>query len=218
MKENSDQKIAQMILQLNSLETRQVLEIGCGDGRITSLIADKPKQLIAIEPDEKKIRVAREKVAGVDFRIGTGEHLEFPENYFDVVIFTLSLHHQDSKAAIAEATRVLKDDGTILVIEPIEEGEVEQVFALVNDEKEVKIEVQRTIKTCGLVIEHSEIFNATWVFEDKDELCHGLFDYYEMPYNEKIVAQIYKLLGSKKDFCPIKLTDTMIIQSLKKNA
>jgi SAM-dependent methyltransferase len=215
MKEDSDQKIARMILEFGSLETKLVLEVGCGDGRITSLLAGKPKQLIAIEPDEEKIREARKKVNGVDFQVGSGEFLEFSDNCFDVIIFTLSLHHQDSKVALSEAGRVLKEDGNILVIEPIGEGEIEQVFALVNDEKEARLEAQKAINESGFIIERSEMFNAKWIFEDKDELCQGLFDHYELPCDDTIVAQICKLLGTRIEFCPITLTDIMIIQSLK---
>lgn len=214
MKEDSDQKIIQMILQLSTLKAKRVLEVGCGDGRITSLIAGKPQQLVAIEPDENKIREAKKKVNGVDFRVGKGESLKFPDSCFDVVIFTLSLHHQESKVALREAERVLKDDGKILIIEPVEEGEIEQVFSLLNDEKEARLEAQNTINESGFIVEHSEIFNAKWIFEDKEELCQGLFDHYEIPYDERIVARIYKLLGAKLDSCPITLTDTMIIQSL----
>lgn len=215
MKEDSDQKIVERLLQFCTLEAKQVLEVGCGDGRITSLIAGKPKQLIAIEPDKEKIREAREKVNGVDFRVGSGESLEFADSCFDVVIFTLSLHHQDSKVALSEAKRVLKAGGRVLVIEPIEEREAEQVFALFNDEKEARLEAQNAINESGFSIERSEIVNAKWIFEDKAELCHGLFDYYEISYDEKIVAQIYKLLGAKIESSPITLTDSMIIQSLK---
>lgn len=217
MEEDSDQKIVERILQHSSLNKKRVLEVGCGDGRITALLAGGPKELIAIEPDEDKLNEAREKIRGVDFQAGSGEDLKFPDKFFDVVIFTLSLHHQDSKTAISEARRVIKDDGVILVVEPVEEGEVEQVFALFNDEKEAKIMAQDAIHESGLTIDRSDIFNAKWTFKSKEELCLGLFDYYEMPYDENIAAQLSDLLGVKMENTPIILTDTMIIQSLKKS-
>ncbi|MBW1749674.1 MAG: methyltransferase domain-containing protein [Deltaproteobacteria bacterium] len=216
MKEDSDRRIVEKILQHDSLENRRVLEVGCGDGRITALLAGKPKELIAIDPDENKVNEAQEKVTGVDFQVGSGEDLKFSDKFFDVVIFTLSLHHQDSRGAIGEARRVLKDDGVILVIEPIEEGEVEQLFALFNDEKEVKLQAQKAINESGLIIKRSEIFNAEWTFENKEELCLDLFGYYEMPYDDNTAAQVFKLLGEKVENSPIILTDTMIVQSLKK--
>ncbi len=47
MKNDSDRRIFQKILHFASLENKDVLEIGCGNGRITSLLAGKPKHLIA---------------------------------------------------------------------------------------------------------------------------------------------------------------------------
>ena len=51
MYEDSAQKIVEKILQLTSLSDRLVLEIGCGDGRITSLLFTHTTQLVAIDPD-----------------------------------------------------------------------------------------------------------------------------------------------------------------------
>jgi len=44
MKDNSDKIIAEKILQfITSLNDKKVLEIGCGNGRITSFLANKTK-------------------------------------------------------------------------------------------------------------------------------------------------------------------------------
>jgi len=216
MKIDSDQRIIEKILQFADLENKQVLEIGCGNGRITSLMVGKPKNLIAIEPDAESIREAREKVPGVDFRIGSGENLEFSDERFDLVIFTLSLHHQNSKAAIREASRVLKNKGIILVIEPINDGEIERIFALLRNENKETLEAQKAINESGLRLERSEVFNAKWVFENEEELTQSLFNYYDMPFDANTAIQITDLLGAKLEDHPIELLDTMVIQSFKK--
>jgi ubiquinone/menaquinone biosynthesis C-methylase UbiE len=110
---------------------------------VTFFLADRPAALIAIDPDPAAIEEARRVVTGVDFRIGSGEKLDFPNRWFDLVLFTLSLHHQDSKRALQEAQRVLKKDGEILVIEPDAEGEVERVFAVVHNEDAAKQAAQQ---------------------------------------------------------------------------
>jgi len=218
MKDNSDRRIVEKIFQFADLKYKQVLEIGCGNGRITSLLVGKSEKLVAIEPDVEKIREAQKKISGTDFRIGSGENLEFSDDCFDLVIFTLSLHHQNSNAAIREATRVLKNEGEILVIEPIIEGEIERVFALVHDENQPTLEAQQSIKESGLNVERSEIFHAKWMFDNKLELCQSIFEYYDMPFDTNTVEQIFNLLGAKSEDQPIELLDTMVIQSLKKAA
>ena len=42
-------------------EFHSFLEVGCGNGRITSLLVGKPQKLIGIDPDAEKIKEARKK-------------------------------------------------------------------------------------------------------------------------------------------------------------
>jgi ubiquinone/menaquinone biosynthesis C-methylase UbiE len=195
---------------------KQVLEIGCGNGRITALLVGRTKKLVAIEPDAELIREARKKIANADFRVGSGENLEFPDKCFDLVIFTLSLHHQRSHTAIKEAVRVLKDEGQILVIEPVVEGEVERLFALVHDENQAMLKAQQSIEESGLRIERSRKFSAKWVFENKEELCQSVFDYYDKPFDTPTAGRICDLLGAKSEGQPIECTDVMVIHALRK--
>lgn len=69
MKDNSGERIVEKIFQFTGLENKQVLEIGCGNRRITSLLVGKPEKLVAIEPDAEKIKEAQKNVSGDDFQI-----------------------------------------------------------------------------------------------------------------------------------------------------
>jgi ubiquinone/menaquinone biosynthesis C-methylase UbiE len=117
MKEHSDQKTYEKTVKHLYLKNKNVLEIRCGDGRISSYLSKESESFIAVDPDEKKIRPAKTHIPGVDFRIGSGKELNFPDSFFDLVIFPLSLHHQNSQKAISEATRVLRNGGQLLVVE-----------------------------------------------------------------------------------------------------
>ena len=216
MHEDSAQKIAGKIVQQTRLADLLVLEVGCGDGRITSMLAVQPKSLVAIDPDMNQIRHASSAVSTADFIVARGECLPFPAGSFDLVLFTLSLHHQNSRIALSEAARVLKGDGRILVVEPAEDGEVEQFFTLVHDEKEAKVQAQRAIRESELTLERSETVMAQWHFDDRDELCRSLFDYYDLPFDDDTAQKITERLGAIQDSRPIVLNDTLLVQSLKK--
>lgn len=154
MKEHSYQKIYEKIIKYTDLTNKNVREIGCGDGRISSLLSEESDSLIAVDPDEKKIRQAKTHILGVDFRIGSGEKLNFPN-------------------------RVLKTGGKILVLEPVVEGEIEQVFAFLRNENNEKRKAQKSIIDSGLSILDSEIFTTEWIFRDKDDLLQSVFQYYD---------------------------------------
>ena len=215
MKEFSDQKIYLKIIKYADLKNKKVLEIGCGNGRISSFLAKQPKLLVAIDPDEKKIEQAQNGDYGIDFKIGSGEELDFPDSCFDLVIFTLSLHHQNSKKAISEACRVLNSKGQILVIEPVIEGEIEQLFAFLYNENNEKRKAQKAIIDSNLSIVDSEVFTAEWVFKDKEDLLQSTFKYYDMTFDPDIASQMCNFLGDKINLKPIVLLDSMIVQSSK---
>lgn len=214
MKEDSAQKIYEKIVQYADLKNKDILEVGCGDGRISSLLAQDSESLVAIDPDIGSIEHAKTNISGVDFRIGSGEKLDFPDNCFDLLIFTLSLHHQNSEKAISEAERAVKAGGKVLVIEPVVDGEVERVFAFLHNENNEQRKVQQSIKESRLSIVDAEVFTAKWIFRDKNDLIQSLFHYYDKPFDPDIEHEIITLLGDKITAKPIVLIDSMIIQSL----
>ena len=74
----------------------RVLEIGCGDGRLTRRLARLGAQVIAIDPDRAAIRSARKTLPRsyarqVRYAVGTAGRLEFPARSFDIVVFAWSL-------------------------------------------------------------------------------------------------------------------------------
>ncbi len=216
MKTDSDQRIAEKIFQFVDLKGKKVLEVGCGNGRISSLLASKADQLIAIDPDKLKIEEAKARGVGVEFYVGSGENLDFPDNVFDVIIFTLSLHHQDCEQALKEAKRVFKEGGAILVIEPVVEGEIEKLFSLLINEDQTKLDAQKAIIESGLKIDKSQHFTAKWSFDNIEDLQKSPFDYYNMRFNIQVAEKILDQVCEKSSKNPIVLEDLMIIQLLSK--
>ena len=105
---------------------KKILEIGCGNGRVSTEIARRCKSLTAIDPDASKIEEARRTPRrNIIFGIGSAEALAFDDNTFDIVLFTLSFHHVNfykMNRAIDEAIRVTKPSGRIVFLEPGTEG------------------------------------------------------------------------------------------------
>lgn len=115
-----------------------ILEVGCGRGRITRDLARLARKVVAIDPDEGALRVARSQVVAdnVEFVRCGGESLEFPKNSFDLVVYSLSLHHLPLDFmldSLLQTARLLRGDGKIVVIEPGDDGtliEAEERFGV----------------------------------------------------------------------------------------
>ena len=117
----------QTVLKHASFEGKEILEVGCGDGRLTFEFADLAKSVVAFDPIAGDVRKAtestpKELTPKVSFLVGTGEHLPFPDESYDVVFFTWSLCCVASEAhmreALDEAWRVLRPEGLFLNLQP----------------------------------------------------------------------------------------------------
>jgi ubiquinone/menaquinone biosynthesis C-methylase UbiE len=73
-----------------------VLEIGCGDGRLTFRYAPLARHIYAIDPDEASIAAARQNTptglrSRIEFHVGTVENLNLPKEKFDIALLSWAL-------------------------------------------------------------------------------------------------------------------------------
>jgi ubiquinone/menaquinone biosynthesis C-methylase UbiE len=208
----------EMIEQFVELRDHKVLEIGCGEGRISEMLANRTQKLIAIDPDEQSIKKAKSEFPEVDFRIGTGETLAFEDSSIPIILFTFSLHHQDSQLALKEAHRVLSRDGRVIIIEPTADGELTQFYSLFDDETERLQETLKIIEACEFTIEHKETFLTTTSFNNRDELIDYPFarEKIHLDDRERIIRKLNQLRGPVKHDQAITLKDDCYVFSLRK--
>ncbi len=108
-----------------------VLEIGCGDGRITRKYWSEPRLLVAVDPDNEALTEASKSLPeslskNVRLQVGKAEKLNFSKDSFDVVFFTWSLCCvQNPNRSLREAWRVLRPKGLLVNLMPDVEPSVE---------------------------------------------------------------------------------------------
>jgi ubiquinone/menaquinone biosynthesis C-methylase UbiE len=78
------------------LRGARILEIGCGNGRLTRRIARLARAILATDPNADQIARARAlttaaRGGSVRYRVASGEALRVPRRRFDVAIFSWSL-------------------------------------------------------------------------------------------------------------------------------
>jgi len=82
--------------RLLPLTGKRLLEIGCGDGRLTGALAKRAASLVAMDPDRRGVAQARRSLPArlrgrVRFDVGRAESLPYPDGAFDAAIFSWSL-------------------------------------------------------------------------------------------------------------------------------
>lgn len=113
--DGADPEYEEQILPLAAAElgdARVILDIGCGDGQISRMMASAGAQVVGIDPTWNQISVAHERAGGPAYLRTTADELPFADASFDAAVACLVFEHIDAvDAAIAEVARVVKPGG-----------------------------------------------------------------------------------------------------------
>jgi ArsR family transcriptional regulator len=98
-----------------------ILDIGCGIGNASSLIAPFVSRVVGLDRESAMLDVAQKRPdlsPNIEFVQGDATKLPFENDSFDVSMFCLVLHHvEDAESTMREASRVTKSGGRVLIID-----------------------------------------------------------------------------------------------------
>lgn len=83
-----------LLKEADSWSGKKVIEIGCGDGRLTLRIAGLGAGSIhAVDPGRELIRSARKNLPArlkhtIHYNVGSAEKLDHPSDSFDIAVFS----------------------------------------------------------------------------------------------------------------------------------
>jgi len=113
--EGVDPEYVEQILPLAAAELDgfgRVLDLGCGDGQVSRLLAGRGARVVGVDPTWNQIRVAHERGGGAAYARSGAAALPFADASFDAVVACLVFEHiDDLDDAIAEVARVLRLGG-----------------------------------------------------------------------------------------------------------
>ncbi|MCA9562777.1 MAG: methyltransferase domain-containing protein, partial [Myxococcales bacterium] len=97
---------------------QRVVDLGTGTGLLARGLAERGCDVVGVDRSESMISEARESNAGVQslaFRVAPAEETGLESEGFDVVTCATAWHWFDRQRAAAEASRLLKPDGRLLI-------------------------------------------------------------------------------------------------------
>lgn len=100
---------------LGNVKGKKILDMGCGTGLYTKIIKKKGAKVKGIDLSEGMIKIAREEVPGVEFKVGSAEKLPYKNKEFDIVLAALMMEYFSSwNKVLKEVKRVLKPNGLFI--------------------------------------------------------------------------------------------------------
>jgi len=100
-----------------------IADLGAGEGTLSQLLAQRAKQVIAVDSSEKMVAYAADLATkhgckNLEFRLGDIEAPPIEPGTIDLVLFSQALHHAQAPAkAITSAYSLLKRGGRIVILD-----------------------------------------------------------------------------------------------------
>lgn len=174
-----DNKYLKALASYCPLAGSDILEIGCGRGRMTQDLALTADKVVATDLDPVKLKLAEDglKLKNVEFVHAPQGKIDSSWGRFDLVIYSLSLHHipqQKMQDHLLEAGKQLKAGGQIIIIEPGNSGsfmDVKKRFGAGSGDEgpllAAAIEAMNNLP--GWITSVTHVFTVDFLFTDKSD-------------------------------------------------
>jgi ubiquinone/menaquinone biosynthesis C-methylase UbiE len=101
-------------------QCRQILEIGCGTGSFSRLLAQHAEKVLAIDLSPQMIRIAQERSRlhpNIEFVKGDVMAYQFPENQFDCIATLTTIHHLPMGTILKRIRKGLRPGGVFVCLD-----------------------------------------------------------------------------------------------------
>lgn len=170
-----------LVSTLQAAGARRVLDLGCGDGSVTALLAEAGFEMTGLDPSPEALDKARARWPGLRFVAGRAEALPPGLEPFDAACFVNSLHHvppEAMQAAVLGAFTALRPGGLLLIIEPLSQGSFFRAMRPVEDETRIRAAaaaaIEALISEGRILLRDLRRWNRESRFEDLEDFVAHL--------------------------------------------
>ncbi len=178
---------------LEPIKAERILEIGCGTGKNTQLLAGRCQQLIAVDFSEEMMQVAKEKIKDDKVQFLQAD-ITKPWNFGKADLITSSLvleHIEDLSFIFQQAAHTLNDGGLFYICELHPYKQLQGSRA--------KFEKDGNILHLEYFVHHvSEYFNAAMQNGFVCDHLHEWFDTDDRSQTPRLVSFIFRKKGGRE--------------------
>lgn len=96
----------------------RALEIGCGTGTFTRLLATQANHVTATDLSSEMIRVARHRSTdyqNIEYSVGDVLEMDLPSSLFDCIVMIATLHHLSTESVLEKLRKALRPEGVLIL-------------------------------------------------------------------------------------------------------
>jgi SAM-dependent methyltransferase len=108
------------------------LDVGCGTGAFSRLLAERSDQVVALDLSPRVIEIAKARskpYSNIEFQVADATRWMFPVGEFDCVASIATLHHLPIEAILLKMRRALRVGGTLAILDLYESAGLHGVLA-----------------------------------------------------------------------------------------
>ena len=115
----SDSYYLWLIQKIDPLPGKLLIDVSCGRAKLATFARQRGLNVIGLDFSVSAIKVAKQRDDDLDLFISDGEKIALQEGCADYVTHIGNLeHYQDPMAGVKEVARLLKPDGTAVILLP----------------------------------------------------------------------------------------------------
>jgi SAM-dependent methyltransferase len=101
-------------------QCEQALDIGCGAGGFSQLLAQRTQRVLALDLSPQMIRVAQERsthFSNIEYQVADVLNYDLPPAHFDCIVSIATLHHLPLDLMLEKMRTALKPNGVLLILD-----------------------------------------------------------------------------------------------------
>jgi SAM-dependent methyltransferase len=98
----------------------RALDVGCGAGAFTRLLADRSTRVLGVDLSPRMVEIAQQRLWGISnasFKVADIMATEFAPSSFDSIVSIATLHHLPLRDAIVKMVGWLRPGGTLAILD-----------------------------------------------------------------------------------------------------
>jgi SAM-dependent methyltransferase len=120
---NHNSRYHNFLLKQLPLDCESILDIGCGTGEFSRLLAERCDRLVAIDLSPQTIAVAKQHsqaYTNIDFQVADILKWEFPVERFDAIVSIATFHHLPLENLLPNLKTALKPGGKLVILDLVQ--------------------------------------------------------------------------------------------------